>query len=380
MILKTATISDIRPKAEGALRALFLGDVHLLHRRTPTQVIVDNLRDKLTAAILYNVDVVYITGDLWDDSRHLRQDDTQIALEFLSDLVSMAKVFDFGLRVLEGTPSHDHGQSKIIRTINRTVNADVVYLDGIGIYNDPRLDMAVGYVQDEYNTSAIETEKEMREIMKTHGLKKVGFFVMHGCFTFQLPVFKAESFNEKFWVPRCTYGIFIGHDHRPKTCGLIRVTGSFDRLSHNEEEDKGITIVDFSGGITTGYFLVNELAVPYLTVREQPTDDMLYAECIKALGAMDAHPNGEHGRLRIQHAHNSNIVESIRKWAKEFPFIITGDKLADPTKEKELQLAFEPDEEEEAIDKTNLASLIFEELGDTKFDRELASEILQEVA
>lgn len=380
MILTKVKNSDLPKKAADAKRALYISDVHLLHRRTPTHVIVDNLRRMLTPTLLSSIDVLYILGDLWDDSRHLRQDDTQVALDFLSDLMQDAKAYDFGLRVLEGTPSHDHKQSRITLTLNKAINADVAYLEGLGIYRDERLNMNVGYVEDEYRTTAAETEREMKETMKTHGLSQVDFFAMHGCFSFQLPVFKAESFNERFWCPRAKYGIFIGHDHRPKLNGKIRVTGTPDRLSQGEEEDKGITVVDYVDDKAHAYFIVNERAVPYITVRGIENDDELYAACLEKLKYIDTHPTGMHGRLNIEHRHDSNIPESIRRWMKEYPFIVQGNKLPDPSKEMDLQLAFEEDEASETIDKDNIQSLIFEELGDIAFDKAIAVEILEKVS
>lgn len=380
MILTKVKNSELPKKAEEAVRALFISDVHLLHRRTPTHVIVDNLRRMLTPELLTSIDALYILGDLWDDSRHLRQEDTQTALDFVMELVQLSKLFNFGLRVVEGTPSHDHNQSRIITTMNKAVGGDVVYLEEIGIFRDERLNMNVGYVKDEYKNTAAETEAEMKEIMKTHGLSQVDFFAMHGCFTFQLPVFKPESFNERFWCPRAKYGIFIGHDHRPKLNGKIRVTGTPDRLSQGEEEDKGITVVDFVDNKAHAYFVVNERAVPYITVRGFDNDDELYAECLRKLKYIDEHPTGKYGRLNIEHRHDSSIPESIRRWVKEYQFLIQGNKLPDPNKEMELQLAFDEDKTSETITEDNIHALIFEELGETLIDKAMATEILDKVA
>tara|TARA_Y100001960_G_scaffold61541_1_gene64339 strand:- start:25675 stop:26817 length:1143 start_codon:yes stop_codon:yes gene_type:complete len=380
MILTKVKNSKLPTKSVDAVRALYISDVHLLHSRTPTHVIIENLRRMFTPELLTSIDVLYILGDLWDDSRHLRQENTQEALDFIVELIQMAKLYNFGLRVLEGTPSHDHNQSKVILSMNKAIGADVVYLDEIGIFHDKRLNMNVGYVKDEYKHTAVETEREMREIMKTRGLSQVDFFAMHGCFTFQLPVFKPESFNEKFWCPRAKYGIFIGHDHRPKLNGKIRVTGTPDRLSHGEEEDKGITVVDYVNDQAHAYFIVNEYACPYIKVSGHENDDDLYKACLQALKYVDEHPTGDYGRLKIVHRHDSGIPESIRRWSKEYRFIIQGEKLPDPDKEMQLELAFEEDKTAETITKDNVHELLFEELSGESFDKTIAMEILDEVA
>lgn len=379
MIVRTSNFCDVPARTEDA-RVLFLSDVHLLHRRTPTHVIIDNFWEVVTPKVMSNIDALYIAGDLWDDSRQLRQDDTVTAIAFLSELLVAAKKYDFGLRVLEGTPSHDHGQSKVIELLNKNINADAVYLDDIGIWKDERIDKVVGYVRDEYKTTARETQKEMREMMKTRGIDQVDFFVMHGCFTFQLPVFSERSFNEHFWEKRAKYGIFIGHDHHPKTYGKIRVTGSFDRLSSNEEELKGATLCDFTASGAVCWFIPNHGAVPYMQVKGIKNEKKIYAKALEALKYVEDHPNGRHGQVSIEYPHDSDIAESVRRWSKEYSFLVKGVKLPDPQKAADLEMAFEEGDKYETITAENVAGLLFDEIGESEIDKDIALDILKMVA
>lgn len=365
-------------KLVGCKRVVFFGDVHLLHGRVPTSHIANSLV-KLITELKNTADAIYIVGDLFDDSKHLRSDDTHDALDFIAWLLKWCKETDTALRILEGTHSHDHGQSKFVPRINKAIGADVMYLSGIGIHHDPVLDMTVGWVQDDYNTKATETEQEMAELMKTRGIDKVDFFVMHGCFHFQLPVFSEKSFNESFWVKRAKRAIFIGHDHRPKLNGIIRVTGSPERLAMGEEEEKGITIADFTDEHTRLYFRVNTDACMQLTVRAMDDYDAHYQACLAALKRIDESPVPEVGRLKIEYAFDSPIAEHIARWKKEYIFNIKGDKLRDPKVEKLLVEAFSHTSEVETIDPDNVQSIILAEMAELEYDPNIVSEIIESV-
>lgn len=362
----------------GAKRVVYFGDVHLLHPRVPTWHIANSLQ-KLLSELKNTADAIYIVGDLFDDSKHLRTEDAHDALEFIGWLLAWCKETNTALRILEGTPSHDHGQSKFIPRLNKAIGADVVYLEGCGIYHDPVLDMVIGYVEDEYRTKASETEQEMAELMKTRGIDMVDAFVMHGCFHFQLPVFSERSFNESFWSKRAKRAIFIGHDHRPKLFKNIRVTGSPERLSMNEEEEKGITIADFTESHTRLSFRVNTDACMQLTVRAQDSYDAHYQACIDALKRIDESPVPQVGRLKIEYAFDSPISEHIARWKKEYIFNIKGDKLPDPKVEKLLVDAFSHTTEVEKIGPENVQAVLLAEMAELEYNPSIVSEIIDAV-
>lgn len=377
MILTTVKISDLPVKPPGAKRVLWTGDVHLLHPRTSTQLIADNLLRVFTPELNATLDAVYIIGDLWDDSRHLRHTSMLPAIEFVGTLLDMAKTWGWGLRVLEGTPSHDHGQSKHITAMNQGVGADFAYLEGIGIYRDAKLGMTVGYVEDEYRPTARETEDIMTDIFKTQGLSKVDLFAMHGCFHYQLPIFSVRSFTESYWLRRCKYGVYIGHHHRPTLYDRIRATGSPDRLAHGEEHDKGVTVVDYIEGKAYGYFIPNEHACPYRQIKDITDHDELYERIATVLDEMKHHPSAAHGRLKIEYPHTLNLKPNIRQWANEYGFIIEGVQLSDPEKEGALDIAFTEEQTIETITPDNIAELLLAELEDDTYDEDVVMSIME---
>lgn len=301
----------------------------------------------------------------------------QPALEFVGRLLEMAKSYGWGLRVLEGTPSHDHGQSKHIISMNQGVGADAVYLDGIGVFRDPKLDMNIGYVQDEYRNEARETEDIMDDIFKTQGLDKVHEFAMHGCFHYQLPIFSEKSFNEHFWIKRSIYGVKIGHHHRPTQYDSIRATGSPDRLAHGEEHDKGVTIVDYVDGKAYGYFIVNEHACPYRQIKGITDHEQLYAKVNEVLEEVKHHPSAAHARIQIEYPHTINLKANIRQWVNEYGFIIEGIQLSDPEKESALDIAFTEEQTIETITADNIQALLLLELEDDTYDESTVLSIME---
>ena len=120
-------IYNLPPCLAGWRRFLVFGDVHLLHGRVPTAHIVNILTEKIIDA--GRISAIYIVGDLWDDSRYLRTEDSKVAIAFIVWLLNYCKVQGIALRVLEGTPSHDHKQSEMIVNMNATIGADAMYLN-----------------------------------------------------------------------------------------------------------------------------------------------------------------------------------------------------------------------------------------------------------
>lgn len=382
-------------KLPGVIRAAIGGDLHLLHPRVPTYHIAHGLQD-LFIRYQTTLDVIILTGDVLDDSRYLSQEMVHDFLAWAAWLLDFCKVNGIKLWIMEGTPSHDHKQSRIFERLNETIGANLKYLSGMGIFHDEDFDLTVGWVEDEYKRVAADTEKEFDELLKTHCLSSVDIMLMHGCFTFQIPQIKTPStFDEAFWVKRVKKGIYIAHDHNPKEVefssvlpnensnyGSIRVTGSWERLAQNEEGDKGFTIADITDVGVKNYFHVNYAACPQITVRVKDDYDELYQDCISALKYIDSHPSSHIGRLVIEYPDSSPIADHISEWKKDFNFYISGKKITDKKKEEEIKRAFEVTTEKlETVTKSNAARLMFEELDEMKanYDSNVVHDVMQMV-
>ena len=373
-------IYHIPPKPLDVCRILVLSDVHLLHRRVPTWHIIEVLKEKIISGG-ETLDAIYIAGDLFDDSRYLRQDESQEAVGFLTWLLEWCRSTKTALRIIEGTPSHDHGQSKVVEALNITVGVDCLYLAGIGVFYDEAIKATVGWVQDEYKDRvAVNTEAEMAELTATRGLEKVDFFFMHGCFKFQVPIESPHWFDEDFWISRCRLGIYIGHDHREKVFSLIRVMGSVDRLAHGENEDKGMTLVDFTPTVARNYFLVNQAACPMRAVEANEDYTAQLAECLDALAYIDEHPSRAIGRFKVEYHNGSPIADHVSKWKREYGFHIEGKRVNTKDEEQRLVAVFSTEAVvDERITPDNVERILLEGMNGMKYDPAIVSDIVRSI-
>lgn len=258
------------------LRILSISDIHLLHRNNKTQFIINNLNKYVcNDEMLSKVDILFIAGDLFDGPVAFNNEDIGIVNIWVAKLLHKCKRYNVCLRVLEGTPSHDMGQSKIFTNLNEilfkdTTGVDLQYVKTLSVEYIERFGINVLYVPDEWNHDNYDTYIEVKEILKNKGLEKVDFAVMHGQFEYQLAdvVKKHVKHDSALYLEMVRHLIFIGHVHKYSNMDRIYSHGSFDRLAHNEEEAKGfIYATVYKDGNYNCKFIENKTARIYKTVK-----------------------------------------------------------------------------------------------------------------
>ena len=251
------------------LTALILSDVHLGHRTTNTQDIVDRLKLSLSKHF-DQLDFIFITGDFFDSVLTLPNPVVPVIQDFIVWLLLKVKKHHIRLRVLEGTPSHDWRQPQQFIQLNQTIQADVKYYDNLIIDYESEFDIYCLYVPDEQADTTLETQLQVATLLEQHSLDKVGLSLMHGMFAFQLPKHLQADLpvhDATYYESITKYLVLIGHDHKHKRDNRIIVPGSFDRLTHGEEDPKGYLIVTLHpSGKHQTTFHVNELATTYLSL------------------------------------------------------------------------------------------------------------------
>lgn len=254
------------------LKALVFSDVHLYHDKTKTEHIVLGLFKALAdSEKLRDVDIIFISGDLFDHSVFMPNKDTRFVINFIYHLLNMCAKYDIVLRILEGTPSHDWRQSKLIIDINnnRVDPVDAKHAINLSIEHIERFGIDVLYVPDEWGSGCADTFLEVKELLDKHNLDKVDLSIMHGCFNYQFPVNlvgKPDVHDEQSYLDITRYLIIIGHYHTPSVYERIYVPGSFDRLKHGEEEPKGyLEFTLYDTGAYDVTFIENEDAMIYKT-------------------------------------------------------------------------------------------------------------------
>lgn len=254
------------------IKSLVFSDVHLYHDRTKTEHIVLGLLKALPdSEKLRDIDIIFISGDLFDHSVFMPNKDTFHVLKFVYHLLNMCVKYDIILRVLEGTPSHDWKQSKIIMDINSHLPkpVDARHVTNLSIEHIEPLGIDVLYVPDEWGSGCSSTFLEVKKLLEVHNLEKVDLSIMHGCFNYQFPVNlvgKPDVHDEKSYLDITRYLIIIGHYHTPSIYERIYVPGSFDRLKHGEEEPKGYLMFNiYDTGAYDVEFIENKDAMIYKT-------------------------------------------------------------------------------------------------------------------
>jgi DNA repair exonuclease SbcCD nuclease subunit len=267
------------------IKYLVLSDIHLGHNTNKVQEIIENLRKYLVEnhKIFKQLDIVFLAGDIFDKLLSNHSKEYIMAIEWLTELILYCGGNNIKLRILEGTPSHDWKQSKLINTVlnKLNINVDFKYIDTLYIETMTDLNLSILYVPDEYKHDASETYLEVLNLLKENNLSKVDIAIMHGQFNYQLPMIKLKSsHDEDLYLDIVKYYISIGHIHTPSVFDRIIAQGSFDRLAHGEEEDKGGILITLNKNRPEFMFIKNKHAKVYKTFTYK-TSDVEYI--IKAL-------------------------------------------------------------------------------------------------
>lgn len=313
---------------------LTLSDIHLGHNLNRTDNIISNLRQyfKDNHKVFKSLDMICLVGDIFDRLLMSGGKDSIQATEWLIELIIYCKSNKIALRILEGTPSHDWKQATLITSIIEKLNIDLdyKYVDTLHIERNTKLGINILYIPDEYRHKASETYKEVKELLFEHKLTKVDIAFIHGQFNYQLPILLDSSHSEQDYLDIVKYYISVGHIHTPSVYERILAQGSFDRLAHNEEEDKGghlITI--YKNGEMSFNFIKNKKAMIFKTYRFE-TEDL--EEITKILDKeIDKVPIGSH--IRIISSREDFISKNLKSLKDRYAKVVI--KIEKPKKKDE---------------------------------------------
>ena len=255
------------------IKYLVLSDIHFGHNLNKTDNIVANLRSyfRINHKEFKTLDMIIIAGDIFDKLLVTSSRDFILATEWLTELILYCKANKIKLRILEGTPSHDWKQAKVISSIieKLEIEIDYKYIDTLFIEKMVDWDISILYVPDEYKHKASDTFKEVKKLLKANILTQVDIAIMHGQFHYQLPMVQLESSHtENDYLGIVKYYINAGHIHTHSVFERIIAQGSFDRLAHNEEENKGGVLINiYKNGDMNWRFIPNTKSMLFRTYR-----------------------------------------------------------------------------------------------------------------
>ena len=300
---------------------LVMSDIHLGHHINKATYIINNLTKffKDYSKDMKYLNTIFIAGDIFDRLLVNSSNDYIIANEWLTELVMFCKLNKIRLRILEGTPSHDWKQAKVISSIIKKLNIDIdyMYIDTLHIEYLEKENIYVLYIPDECNPKAEDTLKEVKEKMKEYNINQVDIAIMHGQFNFQLPMVKLDSsHNEEEYLNLVKHYISIGHIHTPKIHSRILGQGSFDRLAHNEEEDKGAMLVTVyeDKEQDTYKFLINKNSMIFKTITFKNEDlDKMVRQSKKVLNKLPINSN-----VRLVSDNEDCLIQAVKALSKEY--------------------------------------------------------------
>lgn len=312
-------------------------------------------------------DMLVIPGDLLDHILHFNDHEKiRWIMLFGHTLLSMCKKHDITLRVLEGTPAHDRKQSKYLEHLMMLFDSveglDFKYVEELSIEYIEKFNIHILYVPDEWNHDVYVTYNDAFNLMNQYGLQQVDFCFLHGAFNYQIDKsLNPKAHSEDLWSSLVKYYLFAGHVHYRSQYKNIIVPGSFDRLAHGEEDDKGwVECILHNEQEHELIFHVNQNAAKYITldVRNQSTEAII--EQVDNLVA--TLPERSYIRLYV-HSRDEikDGLETIKKRHHAYNFSLKVDEGKKQKEKKHLQLVVN---EFKAIDltKENLPRLIEERL------------------
>ena len=302
------------------IKYMVFSDIHFGSSKNKTTNIANNLLNYLyvNVKIMKDLDVFIIAGDVFDRLLTAASLDYIIAVECLTKICMFCKLHNIKLRILEGTPSHDNKQCKIIYTVldELKINIDFKYIMGIEIEYMKEHDTYILYVPDEMHHNAEDTLIEVKALMESMNLVKVHIAIMHGAFKNQLPMVDlASSHDENEYLALVEHYISIGHIHDKSVFKRILAQGSFDRLAHNEEDPKGAMYISIDNDRRSYLFIENKDAMIFKSINIDSEDIM---ESIDYIGdILKDIVSGSHIRLIMKN--NNPLLKSVHDIYKRFP-------------------------------------------------------------
>ena len=327
---------------------LVLSDIHLGARSTTTAEIIDHLTAYFSNfsdhSDLAKIDVLFIAGDLWDNTVQLASEALDIFIPWFHRMLSWACRNNIAIRIMEGTPFHDRRQGRaIVRIVEVSgLDVDFKYITELSIEYLEKIKKHVLYVPDECRSTSEIIKQDIDLLLIEHRLDKVDIAIMHGMFSYQLGFIpmNAHVLDEEWFLARVKGYINIGHIHVASQYNRILAQGSFDRLSHGEENPKGGILVKQLTDDEWGHFFIeNPLAKIYKTVQVKGTIEQALKTIEKSIKKL---PHGS--CVRIQAVSTHTIFQGFETLIKQYP-LFTFSKKAVANEDEKVVVQQEPQTE-----------------------------------
>lgn len=238
---------------------LWVQDVHFGVTSVPVGAITNSFKCVYEAAKRRGITKVVFGGDLTDRPLTLVNDYASEFVTFICWLLQDAYENDIEIIVIEGTPSHDWEQARLLEQLKKQLAIDVklIYISKLSILHLGDFGNVL-IVPDQWRAHTSQTYNEVLTLLKEKGLEQVDYAFMHGSFKYQVPPFlrnRLDLHDEEEYCRLVKKGIFIGHEHTQSNYKHIYCAGSLERTKHGQEEEKGGFFVEelSNGGISVEF-------------------------------------------------------------------------------------------------------------------------------
>ena len=290
-----------------------ISDIHF--GKKDDKRLYEELQSEFIPHINEKLDLLVIAGDLFDRVVKLNEMTSIYVFKFIDQLVKLSKIYDFKIRIVKGTKTHDFNQLQNFKGyeddgdrfgIAEEICEEEIF-EGVNVL----------YVPEEY----IENPEEY---YKEYFNKKYDLIFFHGTMDFagfsshikedkslkQAPNFKSNE------IVKLVRGVAIGgHIHIKQSYdNKIYYTGSFSRFNFGEPESKGFYYISFdpkSKNIKLE-FIKNTKAPEYVTIKLKDLEGTL-EEKLKDIELLKE--DYENIRIEVtEDEKNSNetVVEAIK--------------------------------------------------------------------
>lgn len=257
------------------IKILELTDLHIGRPNVPPHMVHEHLV-KYVYPKLEEIQILAIVGDFFDRLCNLNSDDGIYAALIVDELIQYAECHQFYIRVVRGTFSHDRYQNRLFLTKNyrnplMLHNKPLVrVIDNIELELFEDLKISIVYCPDDQPYQ--DVSQAVIDVIEAHKLKKVDFLFSHGYWEHLLPKGLTQLPHNTLIYnriePYIQGAILNGHVHTPNVYQKVFNGGSFERLQHGEEEEKGYFLLTYTPTTHKIHhtFVINEDAIPFVTV------------------------------------------------------------------------------------------------------------------
>lgn len=230
------------------MRLVNISDIHIgkkddMRLKEELEIFFDYLKDT------ENIDMITISGDLFDRVLTANEYGTTLALEFIQRLIDLY-IPEIDIRIIKGTRSHDFNQLDILKVFKEKAGSHfkIIEKNEVEVFNGYK----ILYLPEEYPTDYDDFYKE--NLLGVED-KVYDFIIGHGMIDFiAFTGYEDDSENRVHGTPthkaddliRVTKGpIIFGHIHEKQEYkNKIYYTGSYSRYSFDTPSEKGFMVFD----------------------------------------------------------------------------------------------------------------------------------------